>query len=105
MALHAMLKIEGTVPAYPLGKPVDGRDRFGMTPEQAKVYRWLVLHRSHTEPFVIYFRDMASIFRTFPGDIHRHVQCLQERGWIKKTSRDCYTFVEPIKHYPEPDVG
>lgn len=99
------LRIERTIPAYPCGKPLNGKERFGMTPEQAKVYRWLVAHRSHKEPFVIYFREMARVFNCQPGVVHRHVQCLRERGWIMKTCRDSYMFVEPIRFLKEPRVG
>jgi hypothetical protein len=49
----------GTVPAYPLGQPVDGRKRYGMTPEQAAVYRWLVENRPHKGSFNIQYRDVA----------------------------------------------
>ena len=39
-----LLRIDATVPAYPLGRPAD-RERFSMTPHQAAVYRWLVACR------------------------------------------------------------
>ena len=33
--MSALAHSEGTVPAHPLGQPLDGRPRYGMTPEQA----------------------------------------------------------------------
>lgn len=47
------------VPAFPLGQPVDGRPRYGMTPAQADVYRCLVKHKPHNDAFGINFRELA----------------------------------------------
>jgi hypothetical protein len=48
-----------TVPGFPLGQPVDGRERYGMTAEQAHAYCWLVKNRPHDKPFCLNFRDPA----------------------------------------------
>jgi DNA-binding MarR family transcriptional regulator len=96
------LAIVATVPAYPLGQPVDGRKRYGMTPEQAAVYRWLVKHRSHTEPFVIHFREIARIMASHPSSIHERVKGLRQRGWISKTARDSYMLVHPVMTFKAP---
>lgn len=92
------LAIEATVPAFPLGVPVDGRARYGMTPEQAMLYRWLVENRPHDKPFAVSFREAALAHLTGPGSIHCRVMALVERGWLKPVAKR-YVFVEPIQHY------
>lgn len=105
MALYALLKIEGTVPAYPLGRPVDGRDRFGMTRDQARLYRWLVQNKPHSQSFTMNFRDIAArLGKEFHSRTHDHAVALVERGWLQKDG-ERYQLVEPIKYYPEPHIG
>lgn len=94
-----------TVPAYPLGRPVDGRKRFSMTPVQAKVYRWLVACRPHGEPFALNFRAMATEMGWSLSTLHLCVQGLVERGWrhvVPNNSHTLYGFVHPIKRFKEP---
>jgi len=88
---------EMTRPAYPLGKPAD-RDRYGMTPEQAHVYRWLVKHRPHDRAFAIAFREVALTMAAPLGNIHQRVAALVERGWLKRDDAG-YRFVQPIMQF------
>lgn len=101
MPTHALLNIQATIPAYPLGKPLDGRARYGMTPEQAYVYRWLVAHKPHTTPFAVAFREVAQKMVSTPGNIHARVNALIERGWITRDDAG-YRFVLPIRTFKEP---
>lgn len=87
-----------TVPAFPLGFPTDGTLRYGMTPEQAILYRWLVKHKPHSEAFQINSRIIGSLFLTSHSLIHSRISALVERGWLKKDGSK-YAFVQPIKHY------
>lgn len=89
-----------TVPAFPLGRPSCGTMRYGMTPEQAILYRWLVKNKPHTEGFRINFRQAAMLFLTGHSKIHARATALVERGWLKKDGQR-YSFVEPIQHYRE----
>lgn len=89
-----------TVPAYPLGRPTDGTPRFGMTPEMAILYRWLVKHKSHDQSFVLNSRVIGALFLTSHSRIHERIHALSDRGWIKKDGGK-YRFVEPIQHYAE----
>lgn len=93
-----------TVPAFPLGQPVDGRDRYGMTPEQAALYRWLINNRPNDRPFIMDFRDIAR--KTVIGLYHAHlrVQGLVERGWLAVSADENhmqrrYSFVQPIMRF------
>lgn len=89
-----------TIPAFPLGIPLDGRPRYGMTPEQACLYRWLVKHRPHEKAFAIRFREAAFSQLTGVGCVHARVMALVERGWLKPVGKR-YAFVKPIQHYGE----
>jgi len=94
-----------TVPAYPLGRPVDGRPRYGMTPEQARIYRWLVKNRQHNGVFRMGFRDVAAGTGAGLRFVHECVQGLVERGWlhvVPNNSHTLYGFVHPIKRFKEP---
>ena len=96
---------ESTVPAFPLGRPVDGRQRFSMTSHQAAVYRWLVTCRPHGETFALNFRAMATEMGWPLSTLHLCVQGLVERGWlhvVPNGSHTLYAFVHPIKHFREP---
>jgi predicted DNA-binding transcriptional regulator len=93
-----------TVPGFPLGEPVDGRLRFGMTPEQANIYRWLVQHRPHDRSFVISFRHIAQCMASTSGNIHQRVAALVERGWLEREDAG-YRFVQPVMHFAEPRHG
>ena len=105
MPVHALLNIEATIPAYPLGKPVDGRLRFGMTPDQARLYRWLVKHKPHSDAFTMNFRDIAArLGKQYHSKVHDHAMALVKRGWLKRDG-ELYQLVEPVKYYPEPHVG
>jgi hypothetical protein len=87
---------EATVPAFPLGRPVDGRERFGMTPEQAHVYRWLVENRPHDRPFSINYRAVGLSMAAGISNIHMRVWALCERGWLERVGLH-YRFVHPVK--------
>jgi DNA-binding MarR family transcriptional regulator len=91
-----------TRPGYPLGKPAD-RDRYGMTPEQAHVYNWLVQHRPHDRPFAVSFHQLAKLMLTGKGNIHARVTALVERGWLARDDAG-YKFVEPIMKF-NPNKG
>lgn len=88
-----------TRPAYPLGRPSD-RDRYGMTPEQAHVYRWLVKNRPHDRPFAISFREVALAMAAPLGSIHQRVAALVERGWLERDDAG-YRFVHPVMQFRE----
>jgi hypothetical protein len=93
---------EATIPAYPLGKPEDGRERFGMTPEQACLYRWLVRYKPHGKAFTINTRHTATLFLAKSHSrIHDRVVGLVERGWLEREAGS-YRFVQPIRHFREP---
>lgn len=91
-----------TVPAFPLGIPVDGRERYGMTPEQAILYRWLVKYRPHDGDFKINMQQAASVMLCKRWNIHERIKALVERGWIKPTTAGRYAFVQPVKVYKGP---
>lgn len=76
-----LLRIDATVPAYPLGRPAD-RERFSMTPAMAEVYRWLVANRPHGEAFRVNVREMADRLGSSPTLGHKLVMGLLERGWL-----------------------
>ena len=89
-----------TVPAYPLGIPVDGRPRYSMMPGMAAVYRWLVQNKPHGGTFSMSFREIgAKTGRPF-SKVHDNVRGLVERGWLEGDG-ERYAFVEPIQHYRE----
>lgn len=92
---------ESTVPAFPLGIPSDGRPRYGMTPGQAALHRWIVAHKPHTRPFAMSFRFVAQRMAATHGNIHARVTALVERGWLDRDDAG-YRFVHPIMHYAEP---
>lgn len=106
MPAHALLDIQATVPAYPLGRPVDGRPRFGMTQEQARIYWWLVRNRSHTRVFALSFRDVSEGTGHEVSTVHACVMGLIERGWLYKIERQdrhpLFAFVRPVKMFKEP---
>lgn len=98
-----------TIPAFPLGQPFDGRPRYGMTPEQAAVYRWLVENRPHTEVFRLDFRDLASGIAIHLSTVHHCVRELVDRGWLCEVLGGEYTryatrygFVHPVMRFKEP---
>jgi hypothetical protein len=88
-----------TVPAHPLGIPVDGRKRYGMTPEQAITYRHLVKTKPHDEVFSIHFRTLAKSLICGLGNVHQRVTSLVERGWLTVDERGRYQFVEPVMQF------
>lgn len=94
-----------TVPAYPLGKPLDGRDRYGMTREQACLYRYLVKTLPHDERLKLRFRGLARSMMCSLGNVHNRVSGLVERGWMTVDKTGGYRFVEPIMHFKEPRHG
>lgn len=97
--------LERTVPAFPLGQPVDGRPRYGMTPEQACLYRWLVLQKPHAKPFAMNSRAIAWLFhQKSHGGILRLVTGLIERGWLEGDGR-AYRFVHPVMTFKAPHHG
>ncbi len=99
---------EITVPAYPLGRPVDGRERYGMTPEQARVYRWLVARRPNAGRFYLDFRHAAQALEMWLSKVHWCMVQLVERGWVESfpnAGHTQYAFVQPVMYYAEPRNG
>ncbi len=99
---------EATVPAFPLGQPKDGRKRYGMTPEQAAVYRWLVMNRPVQGSFCINFRQLAQCMGLeHHSPVHNQVTALVERGWIAPVDGlySEYRFVHPVMRFREPRNG
>jgi predicted DNA-binding transcriptional regulator len=90
------LAYQTTVPAFPLGRPVDGRPRYGMTQEQAHVYNWLVKRRPHNGTFNINFREVAVTMATTHTNTYARVQALVERGWLTKDDGG-YRLLHPVK--------
>lgn len=94
-----------TIPAFPLGRPIDGRKRYGMTPSQARIYRWLVANRSHTDTFMVAFRVASADIGINLSCIHSCVVELVARGWIAEVhqhGRGVYRFVEPVMMFKDP---
>lgn len=102
----AYLISENTVPAFPLGQPVDGRPRFGMTPEMARAYRWIVNNRPHDEPFRLLFDDISAGMETERSTVHLLIVGLVERGWLERISDGKhltqYALVHPVMRFKEP---
>jgi hypothetical protein len=100
------LSITATVPAYPLGEPYDGRPRYGMTPAQAEVYRWLVQHKPHHDAFGVNFRELAFRMASHLETSHACVRALVERGWLEvaeyRPSATVYRFVHPVRQFKAP---
>lgn len=92
---------DNTVPAFPLGQPVDGRERYGMTPEQAHVYRWLVQYKPHNQPFPVNTRALGQAMATTHSSIHDRLKALVDRGWLQGQG-SFYRFVEPIMAFKAP---
>lgn len=96
---------DGTIPAHPLGQPYDGRQRFGMTHEQARVYRWLLENRPHDEPFLLDFRDGAAGMGKWLGATAGLVDELVDRGWLTPAGPRggymTYSFVHPVMLFKE----
>jgi hypothetical protein len=103
--MTALAHSEATVPAHPLGQPLDGRPRYGMTPEQAIVYRWLIKYRPHHEVFAVNFRTLARLLCCGVSNSHQRVMGLVERGWIHMEANGKYRFVQPIMRFKEPRNG
>lgn len=91
-----------TVPAFPLGQPLDGRERYGMTPEQACLYRALVKAMPHDKAFRMKYRSAAAKMGTDASRLHVRMQALVERGWIHQHRRGVYGFVAPVKLFAVP---
>jgi hypothetical protein len=94
---YSYLISDSTVSAFPLGQPTDGRPRYGMTPFQARIYRWLVENKPHAEPFNILSRDVAWALNSSPhhAKYHDAVRALVERGWLDGDWYS-YQFVHPV---------
>lgn len=97
----AYLISEATVQAYPLGEPVDGRPRYGMTPDMARIYRWLVDNRPRFGQWQICFTDLSEALETERSTAHMHIVGLVERGWLEPGERNgghtLYSFVHPVR--------
>jgi hypothetical protein len=98
-----------TVPGFPLGQPEDGRPRYGMTPEMALTYNWLVKHRPNARPFGINFRELGLRMLTSEGSMFKRVQSLVERGWLEiaeqRPGASTYRFVHPVMTFRGPRNG
>lgn len=98
VAVYAIL----TVPGFPLGQPEDGRPRYGMTPDQADLYRWLVAHKPHGEAFGVNFRETAWRMARHPDGIFKCARSLVERGWLESeggSPNAVYRFVHPVMKF------
>ena len=98
-----ILAQELTIPAFPLGQPLDGRPRYSMTAAQARVYAWLVKHRAHDGMFRLDFRDVSRGIGHELSTIHMSIRGLVERGWLydrPNASHTEYAFVHPIMVFP-----
>lgn len=98
---------EQYVPAHPLGIPADGRPRYGMEPEQAKLYRWLIANRPHDEEFHFDFRRTAQGIGSHFGTVHSLAKGPIERGWLYRVENGnhldtVYGFVQPVMRFREP---
>lgn len=106
---YAYLISNCTVPAYPLGEPFDGRPRYGMTPAQAEVYRWLVANRPHHGEFPLCFTDLCAALETERSTAHMHIVALVERGWLEagepNGGHTRYSFVHPVRVFKAPRHG
>ena len=102
--MTALLRIDATVPAFPLGQPLDGRPRYGMTPEQACLYRWLVKYRPCDGFFSIRLRDVSYCNRISLGNAQQRVSALVERGWLEQVGQK-FRFVQPVRHFKERKHG
>lgn len=99
---------ELTRPAFPLGQPYDGRPRYGMTQEQARVYRWLVANKPHGEAFQVHFREAAADINMKLATVHHSVRELVDRGWLFEELGTRYTrygLVYPVMRFKEPRHG
>lgn len=98
-----------TVPAFPLGQPLDGRPRYGMTPYMAHLYRWLIANRAQEGEFKLSFRDISEATGESLSSVHAGVRGLVERGWLHRTeyarSQARFAFVHPIMRFREPSHG
>lgn len=99
-----------TVPGFPLGQPIDGRPRFSMRPEMARLYRWLVANRPHHKPFKFDFRDVAHSLPMHLQSVHSNVEALIDRGWLVSDDdanhlNRRFSFVAPVMHFKEPRHG
>jgi len=97
-----LAKSYATIAAYPLGEPDDGRERYGMTPEQAALYRWLIDNRPHDRPFRMEYREIARKTAVALQNLHQRVSALVERGWITPVEikgRTHFAFVHPIMRF------
>jgi hypothetical protein len=93
---------QDTIPAHPLGIPVDGRPRYGMTPDQACLYRALVKAMPHDKAFRMKFRTAAAKMGIDTSRLHVRMQALVERGWMHQHRRGVYGFVAPVKLFKVP---
>lgn len=103
--MTAVILADNTIPAFPLGQPPDGRKRFGMTPQQARLYRWLVESRPHDIPFQMHFRDAALALGIGVGAAHYCLIELVERGWVTSTGNGAHTqyqMVPPVMAFRAP---
>jgi predicted DNA-binding transcriptional regulator len=95
-----------TVPAFPLGQPVDGRPRYGMTPDMARTYRWLIENRPHDDLFRMSFREIGKALGVNGHPVHASVAGLVERGWLIRGKANGgwteYRFVHPVMRFKEP---
>lgn len=101
---------EATVPAFPLGRPDDGRERFSMTPIMAEAYRALIYYKDEygKMPTV---RTLGSMIGQDVSATFRILTQLHERGWIApnransnhRRSGGEYQFVLPIRFFKSPN--
>lgn len=104
--MSALAHSEATVLAHPLGIPLDGRKRFSMTPEQARIYAWIVTNV--TAPvFPVNSREVGAHIGISHSRVHDLVCALIERGWLYRVRgrthlETAYGFVQPVMRFSEP---
>ena len=103
--MTALAYHEGTVLAHPLGIPLDGSNRYGMTPAMARLYRWLVHNRPHSSEFSLSFRDASEALGADVSSIHYCAVGLEERGWLRRFNRrghhPLFAFIHPVMNFRE----
>lgn len=106
--MTAVIFADSTIPAFPLGQPLDGRKRYSMTPRQARVYHWLVENRPHGHKFTVDFRGTATSVGMTASAVHFCVMELVDRGWVAEVIGKVpgiYQFVHPVMRFRAPTPG
>ena len=93
------------IKANPLGVPEDGRPRYGMTPEQATVYAYIVENMPHDRTFLMNFRQLAAGVSMQLANVRGAVADLYVRGWLEPDYTGpvtVYRLIAPVKRFKKP---